>query len=43
MATGVGHLGHDVLTDVVGLLWVVLYVGIGRVLYQTIGDASPMR
>jgi hypothetical protein len=25
------------------LLWVVLYVGIGRVLYQTIGDASPMR
>ena len=43
MATNAGHLGHDVSTDVVGLLWVVSYVGIVGVVYQTIGDASPMR
>ena len=34
---------HNVLKDVVGLLWVVSYVGIRRVVYQTIGDASPTR
>ncbi len=44
MAAAVGHLGHNVLTDVVGLLWVVSYVGICRVmLYQAIGDAYPTR
>jgi hypothetical protein len=31
MATIVGHLGHNASTDVVGLSWVVSYVGIGRV------------
>ncbi len=30
MAAAVGHLGHDVSTKVVGLLWVVSYVGICR-------------
>ena len=43
MAAVVGNLHRDVLTDVVGLLWVVSYIGIHRVAYQTIGDASPMR
>jgi len=38
-----GNLCHDVSTDGVGLLWVVSYVGICRVVYQTIGDASSMR
>ena len=32
----------SVSTDVVGLLWVVSYIGICRLVYQTIGDASPM-
>jgi hypothetical protein len=43
MAAVVGNLRHDVPTDVVGLLWVVSYVGICRVEYQTIGEASPTR
>jgi hypothetical protein len=43
MAAVVGNLHHNVSADVVGLLWVVSYVGICRVVYQTIGDASPMR
>ena len=30
MAAAVGHFGHDVSTDVVGLLRVVAYVGIRR-------------
>ncbi len=30
IAAAIGHLGHDTLTDVVGWLWVVLYVGIHR-------------
>ena len=42
MAAVVSNLRHNVSTDVVGLLWVVSYVGIHRVVYQTIGDASPM-
>ena len=42
MVAVVSNLRHDVLTDIVGLLWVVSYVGIHRVVYQTIGDASPM-
>ena len=41
MAAAVGNLRHEVLTDVVGLLWVVSYVGIRRLVYQTIGNASP--
>ena len=43
MAAVVGNLCHDVSKDGVGLLWVVSYVGIRRVAYQTIGDASPTR
>jgi hypothetical protein len=43
MAAAVGHLGHDMSTDVVGLLLVVSYVGICRVVYQAIGDAYPTR
>ncbi len=43
MAAAVGHLGHDVLTDVVVLLWVVSYVVICREMYQAIGDAYPTR
>jgi len=42
MAAVVGNLRHD-LANFVGLLWVVSYVGIRRVAYQTIGDASPTR
>jgi hypothetical protein len=30
MAAAVGHLGHNALMDVVGLLWVVSYVRIRR-------------
>jgi hypothetical protein len=37
MAAAICHLGHDALTDIVGWLWVVLYFGIRRVLYQAIG------
>ena len=43
MAAVVGNLRHDVLTDVVRLLLVVSYIGILRVVYQTISDASPIR
>jgi len=43
MAAVVLNLRHDVSTDIVGLLWVVLYVGIRRVVYLTIGDVSPTR
>jgi hypothetical protein len=43
MAAAIGHLGHNALMDDVGWLWVVLYVGIHRVLYQAIGDTLPMR
>jgi hypothetical protein len=43
IAAAIGHLGHDALTDVVGWLWVVLYVEIRRLLYQVIGDSLPMR
>ncbi len=41
MVAAVGHLGQDVLTDIVGWLWVVFYVGIDRVLYQAIGNTIP--
>jgi hypothetical protein len=34
MAAAVGQLGHDVSTDIVGLLSVVSYVGIRRVTYH---------
>ena len=43
MAAVVGNLRHDVSTDIVGLLWVVLYVEIRRVVYLTIGDVSPTK
>ena len=39
MAADVDHLGHDASTDIVGLLWVVSYVEIHGVMYQTIGNA----
>ena len=40
MAAVVSNLHHDVSKDVVGLLWVVSYVGIRRVVYQTIASLS---
>ncbi len=43
MAAAVSQLGHNVLTDVVGLLRVVSYVGISRVTYHAIGDAYLTR
>jgi hypothetical protein len=43
MVVAVSHLGHDVSTDIVGLLQVVSYVGICRVVYQAIGDAYTTR
>ncbi len=43
MAAAVGHLGHSVSMDIVGLLRVVSYVGICRVMYQAISDAYPTR
>jgi len=43
MAADIDHLGHDTLADAVGLLWVESYIGIHRVMYQTIGDAFAMR
>jgi hypothetical protein len=43
MAAAVGHLGHDASTDVEGWVWVVIYVGISRVLYQAIGGTLPRR
>ncbi len=43
MVAAVGHLGHNVSTDIVGLLWVMSYVEICRVVYQAIGNAYPTR
>ncbi len=43
MAAAVGHLGHNVLMDIVELLWVVSYVGICRVTYHVIGNAYLTR
>ncbi len=43
MVAAVGHLGHNVLTDIVGLLQVVSYIGICRVVYHAIGNANPTR
>jgi hypothetical protein len=43
MAAAVRHLGHDVSTDVMGWLWVVIHIGIRRVSYQAIGDTLPTR
>ncbi len=42
MAAAVGQLGHDLLTDVDGLLWVVSYVGIRRVTYHGSPDKVTM-
>ena len=33
MVAAIDHLGHDVSTDIAGLLWVVSYVEIYRVVY----------
>ncbi len=41
IAAVVGNIRHDVSTDIVGLLWVVSYLGIRRVACPTSGDASP--
>jgi hypothetical protein len=43
MAAAVGHLGHDASADIVSWLWVVICIGIRRVLYQAIGDTLPTR
>jgi hypothetical protein len=43
MAAAVVHLGHNMSTDIVGWLWVVIYVETCRVLYQAIGDTLPTR
>jgi hypothetical protein len=43
IAAAIGHLGHNASTDVVGWLWVVLYVGICRLSYQANGDTLPTR
>jgi len=43
MVAVVGHLGHDVSTDVVGFLQSVFCVGICRVMYQPINNAFPTR
>jgi hypothetical protein len=42
MAAAVGQLGHDVSTDIVGLLSVVSYVGICRVTYHGLPDKVTM-
>ncbi len=34
MVAAVDHFGNDASMDVVGLLWVVSYIGICRVMYQ---------
>jgi hypothetical protein len=36
MAADVDHLDHVLLTDVTGLSWVVFYVEIREVMYQTL-------
>jgi hypothetical protein len=43
MVAAIGHLGHDVSTDVVGWLWVVSYIRIHRVLYQAFSNTLLMR
>ncbi len=44
MAAAVGNcLGHDVSTDIVGWLYVVIYIGIHRVTYQAICNNLPTR
>jgi hypothetical protein len=43
MGAAVGHFGLNASTDVVGWLWVVIYIGIRRVLYQAICNTLPMR
>ncbi len=43
IAAAIGHLGHDGLADIVDWLWVVIYVGMRKLLYQAIGDTLPMR
>ncbi len=43
MTDAVGHLSHDVLTDVVGMLWVVSHIGICRVVYQAISNTLLTR
>ena len=40
MVASMDHLGHVVSTAFLLLLWVVSYLGIRRVTYQTIGDPS---
>jgi hypothetical protein len=50
LVPGVGHHGSccrpfrsQPVTDIVGLLWVVSYVGICRVMYQAINNVYPTR
>jgi hypothetical protein len=42
MVAAVGQLDHNVSTDVVGLLWVVSYVGTRRVTYLGLSDKVTM-
>ncbi len=43
MVAAISHLGHNASMDIVDWLWVVLYVGIHRVLYQAISDTLSTR
>ncbi len=43
IAAAISHLVHDALMNIVGWLWVVLYVGIRRLSYQAIGNTLPTR
>ncbi len=42
MAAAVGKIGHEVSTDIVGLLRVVSYVGIRRVTFHGLPDKVTM-
>ena len=43
MAANVEHLGHSASMDFVGFLLVVPYIGLHRMIHQTIGNAFPTR
>jgi hypothetical protein len=43
MVAAVGYLGYNASMDIVGWLWVVIHVGIRRVLYQAINNTLPTR
>ena len=43
IAAAISYFRFDLLTDVVGWLWIVSYVGIRRLLYPAIGNTLPTR